>query len=559
MMRPLRAACLVSLLASLCASLSACAKPDVESTPTGGTIIIATAGDASHLIPTHWESTSDRMLAELLFDPLVEIGPERNVFGDAGFVRRLASQWAWTADSLAIRFTLDSTAAWHDGQPVVARDAVAAFRVLKGRFNPGSLKTEMKEIDSVAAPDDRTVVVHFSRKSPYQLYFASHILPIPTHITDAIADSLLERSAWAQRPVGSGPYRLARREPGVETELVAVADHYRGRPGPDRILFSTSPTAESGVARVLSGEADMWELLAPQFVPEAEKYPDVRLIRSESFGYAFAAFNFRDPNDSSRPHPLLRERALRRALTMAIDRERNVRTRFGSEARAGLGPFARINSPADSDLTHIPYDTIAADRVLDSLGWTARNRDGIRVRNGRPLMFTALVPEASGGRRAMAELMQEQFRNVGVDLRIVIGDDKVFGSRLKSGRFDLLFGGWGTTPLRTSIQGTWGSRGPDPWGAQNQAYYANAEADSAIARAVRELTPAEAAPHYRRAYQLIIDDAAAIWLYEVTEAHAVHARLLTPPWRAEAWWRTIPLWRVDPAKRLPRDAAPVTP
>jgi len=555
MMRLFRAACLVSLYASL----SACVKPDAAATPTGGTIIIATADDAQDLIPTHWESTADRMLAELLFDPLVEIGPERNVFGAAGFVRRLASQWVWTADSLAIRFTLDSTAEWHDGRPVVARDAVAAFRLLKGRFNPGSLKTEMQEIDSVAAPDDRTVVVHFSRTSPHQLYYASHILPIPTHITDAIADSLLEQSAWAQRPVGSGPYRLARREPGVETELVAVADHYRGRPGPDRILFSKSPTAESGVARVLSGEADMWELLAPQFVPEAEKYPDVRVVRSESFAYTFAAFNFRDPADPSRPHPLLRERALRRALSMAIDRERNVRTRFGAEGRTGAGPFARINSPADSDLTHIPYDTIAANRLLDSLGWTARNRDGIRVKNGRRLEFTALVPQASGGRRAMAELMQEQCRQVGVDLRIVIGDNQVFNARLKSGRFDLLFGGWVTTPLRTSIQGTWGSRGPDPWGAQNQVYYANAEADSAIARAVRELTPAEAAPHYRRAYQLIIDDAAAIWLYEPTEAHAIHARFITPPWRAEAWWRTIPRWRVDPAKRLPRDAAPVSP
>jgi peptide/nickel transport system substrate-binding protein len=345
----------------------------------------------------------------------------------------------------------------------------------------------------------------------------------------------------------------------VETELVAVADHYRGRPGLDRILLSQSPSTESGVARVLSGEAGVWEMLPPQFVPEAEKYADVRLIRSESFGYAFAAFNFRDPNDSSRPHPLLRERALRRALTMAIDRERNVRTRFGSEARAGLGPFARINSPADSDLTQIPYDTVAARRALDSLGWTARNRDGIRVRNGQRLAFTALVPGTSGSRQAMAQLMQEQFRLVGVDLRIVVGDENVVGDRLRTGRFDLFLGGWSTTPLRTSIQGTWGSPGADPWGAQNLAHYANAEADSAIASAVRELTPAKAAPHYRRAYQLIVDDAAAIWLYEITEVHALHTRLLTPPWRAEAWWRTIPFWRVDPAKRLPRDAAPVTP
>lgn len=555
MMRLLRGPALVLLLASP----TACATKDNETASTGGTIIVATSADAAHLIPTHWKSTSDRMLAELLFDPLVEIGPELNTVGAEGFARRLASRWAWTTDSLAIRFTLDSTAKWHDGQPVVARDAVAAFRILKGRFNSGSLKTELKEIDSVAAPDDRTVVVHFSRNSPHQLYSASHILPIPTHITDAIADSLLPMSEWAQRPVGSGPYRLARRVPEAETELVAVTDHYRGRPGPDRILMSQSPTVESGVARMFAGEADVWDLLTAQFVSEAAKYPDVRLIRSESFSYVFAAFNFRDPADTSRPHPLFRERALRRALSMAIDRERNVRTRFGTEARTGGGPFARINSPADSNLAQIPYDTVAANRLLDSLGWAARDKQGVRVKNGQRLAFTALVPEGSPSRRAMSELMQEQFRQVGAEVRIVLGDDNVFFDRQAAGRFDLLFWNWSTTPLRTSIQGTWGSPGAGAWGAQNATHYANAEADSAIARAVREVSMATAAPHYRRAYQLIIDDAAAIWLYEPSEVHAIHARLITPPWRAEAWWRTLPLWRVDPAKRLPRDAAPATP
>ncbi len=559
MTRLLRGLPLASLLASLLALQAACGARDAGTAPTGGTIIVATSTDADYLIPTHWTNSSDRMLAELLFDPLAEIGPELNTIGEEGFAHRLASRWEWTTDSLAIRFTLDPAAKWHDGQPVVARDAVAAFRILKGRFNPGSLKTELKEIDSVAAPDDRTVIVHFSRKSPYQLYYASHILPIPTHITDAIPDSLLSMSAWAQRPVGSGPYRLARREPDVETELVAVTDHYRGRPGPDRILLSKSPTDEAGVARVFSGEADVWDLLSAQLVTEAQKYPDVRLVRSESFSYVFASFNFRDPADTLKPHPLLGERALRRALSLAIDRERNVRSRFGSEARTGGGPFARINSPRDSDLVQIPYDTVAANRLLDSLGWGARSRDGIRMKNGKRLVFTALVPSGSENRRAISELMQEQFRQVGAEMRIALASSSVYGDRIASGQFDILFGAWGTTPLRTSIQGTWGSPGADAWGAQNSSHYANAESDSAIARAVREVTPAKAAPHYRRAYQLIIDDAAAIWLYETNEIHALHTRLITPPWRVEAWWRAIPLWRVDPAKRLPRDAASVVP
>jgi peptide/nickel transport system substrate-binding protein len=550
-----RRLCLTSLLLGL----TACTGTDAGTATTGGTIIVATTADAGALTPPHWKTSSDQMLTELLFDPLVEIGPELNTVGDAGFAPRLASRWTRSSDSLSIRFTLDATAKWHDGQRVVARDVVAAFRILKGPFNSGSLKTEIKEIDSVVAPNDSTVVAHFSRKSPYQLYYASHILPIPTHITDAVADSLLAMSEWAQRPVGSGPYRLTRREPDVETELVAVVDHYRGRPGPDRILWSKAPSAEAGVARIFSGEADVWDALPPDMEAEAAKHTAVRLVRSTSFTYAFASFNFRDPSDARRPHPLLTDRALRRALSMAIDREQNVRAVFGTAARVGSGPFARINSPADSTIPQIPYDTAAANRLLDSLGWSARERDGIRSKQGRRLSLTALVPKPSGSRQKMSVFMQEQLRRVGVELKIVIAEEGDFGDRRKQGQFDLLFQAWGTTPLRSSIQGTWGTFGRDPWGSQNDARYSNVEADSAIARAVQAMTPEAAAPHFRRAYELIVDDAAAVWLYEPNEIHAIHARFITPPWRAEAWWRTIPLWRIDPAKRLPRDAAPVTP
>lgn len=555
MTRLLRGLSLVALLLGP----TACRGTDAGTAPTGGTIIVATNADADALTPTHWKTSPDRMLTELLFDPLVEIGPGLNTAGDAGFAPRLASRWTRAADSLSISFTLNPAAKWHDGQRVVARDAVAAFRVLKGPHNSRSLKTEVAEIDSVTAPNDSTVVMHFARKSPYQLYFASHILPIPTHLTDAVADSLLETSDWAQRPVGSGPYRLARREPEVETELLAVVDHYRGRPGPDRILLSLAPSNEAGVARIFAGEADVWELLPAEFETEAAKYPAVRLIRSSSFNYIFASFNFRDPADTLRPHPFLRNAALRRALTMAIDREQNVRAVFGTGARAGNGPFARINSPADSTLVHIPYDTAAANRLLDSLGWSTRDRDGIRSKQGRRLSLTALVPAPSTSRQKMGVFLQEQLRRVGAEMKLAVAEEQEFTRRRTTGHFDVLLQAWATTPLRSSIQGTWGSFGRDPWGSQNDARYSNRDADSAIARAVEAMTPESAAPHYRRAYQLIVDDAAAIWLYEPNEIHAIHARFITPPWRAEAWWRTIPLWRVDPTKRLPRDAAPVTP
>ena len=58
---------------------------------------------------------------------------------------------------------------------------------------------------------------------------------------------------------------------------------------------------------------------------------------------------------------------------------------------------------------------------------------------------------------------------------------------------------------------------------------------------------------------MIVDDAPAVWLYEVRNYAGVHDRLVIPSWRTDAWWLTLGDWSVDPAKRMPRDAAPAAP
>ena len=64
-----------------------------ESAVGGGTVIIASAADAEAMLPPLRTTITGRMVSELLFDPLVEIGPALNVFGDAGFAPRLARRW----------------------------------------------------------------------------------------------------------------------------------------------------------------------------------------------------------------------------------------------------------------------------------------------------------------------------------------------------------------------------------------------------------------------------------------------------------------------------------
>src|SRR6185503_3699936 len=142
------------------------------------------------------------------------------------------------------------------------------------------------------------------------------------------------------------------------------------------------------VTKFLSGEADFFEQIRPENLPEVAKHPELRVKQYRGLGYVFAQFNLRDPANHSRPHPIFGNRELRRALTMATDRATIVRSVFDSLALPALGPTVRAYPTTDPNLTQIPFDLPRARQILDSLGWRDANGDGVRERNGRPLRFS---------------------------------------------------------------------------------------------------------------------------------------------------------------------------
>jgi peptide/nickel transport system substrate-binding protein len=543
-------------LAVLLTCAAACGGADADRGPVGGTIIIAAAADADAMLPPLVRSSQGRLASELLFDPLVVIGPSRNTVGDTDFAPRLASSWSWAADSLAITFALAPEARWHDGTPVTASDVIAGLAAIRDPANGSSLRSDLVDIDSISVADDHTLTLHYARRSPEQFYAASLIYPLPAHLLPTDSGTTLATSVLARRPVGNGPYRFVAWTPLERFELAAVDDHYRGRPRPDRVVVTVTPEPATGLARIWAGEADVWEQLPAGDLDEAARHPHVRIISSSGFAYAYAAFNFQDARDRTKPHPLFTDRALRRAISMAVDRHELVRAVFDSLAYPLLGPFVRAQFTADTTIQQIAPDRAAAAALLDSLGWRLDPRDGIRRRGSQRLAFSALVPGSSRTREQAAVLMQEQLRQVGIEMQIDRVENNTFMARRQEGAFDVVFGGWLTTPSPRGLRSTWGSVAHEGWGAQNDGRYTNPEFDAAVEAGLNAMDREASRAHFRRAYQTIVDDAAALFLYEARMMSAVHARFRMPPWRPDGWWRTIPEWTVEPAERLPRDTRP---
>jgi peptide/nickel transport system substrate-binding protein len=91
-------------------------------------------------------------------------------------------------------------------------------------------------------------------------------------------------------------------------------------------------------------------------------------------------------------------------------------------------------------------------------------------------------------------------------------------------------------------------------GVFNAGRYASAATDALLDSAVSATSLVAAKAHFRSAYQRMVDDVPAVWLYEPRKVAGVNARVQTGALRGDAWWLGLDSWSIAPGGRLPRDA-----
>jgi peptide/nickel transport system substrate-binding protein len=518
--------------------------------------VISTGGDPDVLVPPLVSTVQGAQVVDLVYDRLADIGDSLNILNDGGFKPRLSDRWVWASDSLSIAFHLDPKAKWHDGQPVRSNDVRFTFESNRDSALGSPVAALITNIDSVTTPDAANAVFWFHARNPQQFFDAVFQMPIiPEHVWKGIPRSTWRASELARHPVGSGQFRFVRWTPRTSVEVAADSANYHGSPRLSRVIWNIAPDFNTAVTRVTAGEADFLEQLRLENLPEIAKHPDVRTKPYNALAYVFAQFNLRDPANHARPHPILGDRNLRRALTMAVNREALVRSVFDSLALPAIGPTARAYPTTDANLKQIPFDLAAANHLLDSLGWRDTNGDGVRERAGRPLEFSLAVPSSSSVRVKLAVLIQEQLRQAGVKVNVEQLDFPTMVERARKRTFDAVIGQWSTQPSPGSVRGSWGTAGSRATSGVNYGSYESPVFDAYVDSALASFDPANRKAYFTRAYETIIQDAPAIWIAEPRPMVAYHSRLQLAPLRPDAWWAHIGEWSIPPDKRISRDAA----
>lgn len=539
---------------SLMAWVAACTEPSPPRTvgEAGGTLVISTTADPGTLFPPLAREIQAKQVTEQIYDYLADVGPDMDTRDERKFRPALADRWEWSSDSLSLSFHINPLAKWHDGQDVTARDVQFTFALNKNPTLAGKLSGELTNIDSVTVRDADTPVFWFHEKlSTRFLDAAAQMLVLPAHQLEKVPlDSLRE---LAPPPIGTGRFRLRKWNKGASVEIVADTSNYRGRARLDRVIWSISPEFTTAVTKLLTGDADLFDALRAENLPDLRRQRTLRTITLPGMDYAFLRFNLRDPANNSRPHPLFGDRDLRRAITMSLNRATLARSVLDTFALVPVGPTVRAYSSTDPRGVQLPFDSVRASQMLDSLGWR-RRADGMRAKKERALAFTLTIPTSSMNRIRMGPLIQEQLRRTGIRVDLEMLELSTQADKESRGKFDATLGGWIMATSPDGVREAWSSAGIGSNGV-NYGAYSNPRFDALLDSALLA-GPAEGRDRFTAAFAVINDDAPAVWLYEPRKIIGIHIRIRTAAMRPDAWWFSLADWHIPPPERLIRDRIP---
>jgi peptide/nickel transport system substrate-binding protein len=445
----------------------------------------------------------------------------------------LAESWSRSEDGLAIEFVLRNDVVWSDGTPVTADDVVFTFEIQKSPEVAWYASYVKDFIESVEKVDDHIVRFVFNQRYPYQLMDANEGLIIPAHAWRDIPPAEWSSTSWLDRVVGAGPYLPSAHTPQQEIVMVANESYGLGpRAAVDTIVWRIVPDQLSLTGQTLNGQFDFVYAVPPEDAEKIAAQPDLRLVSYADRGYTHICWNTTRPG--------LDNPEVRRALTMAIDRQAIIDIVFLGFAEPSLGPILSGMWAFDPEIERVPFDPDAAAALLADQGWTDSDGDGIVDRAGEPFSIELLTNSENRMRQDISVLVAGYLQKIGVAVTPRTVEWGTLLARLDAGEFDGSVNRW-VEPTQIDLEDVWHTP-PEGVPTSNYGRYSNAEVDRLIAE-VAANPPLEVQRRiYRRIQALIVADQPYTFLAEGQRLNALHSRVAnavlndtTPYFNLEQW------------------------
>ena len=437
-------------------------------------VVFAIEGDIDSFNPLFAEDITAGEINDLLFPALV--GSDFDLqSGELRYTPLLARSWEYSNENRDVTFHLLPHARWTDGKPVTAGDVQLTFELYGDpdvasirQASVENLKRTKGHLDlkkSIEVKDDSTVVFHFARAYPAQLFDVG--LPIlPAHLLGSIPRKDLRTDPFNKSPVGFGPFSLAKWTPLQETILQSNQESVVPYPARlSRLIFRVIPDERTRLAQLESGEVDLVGGLRPEDANRlSREAPAVEIISTPGRDYDFLGWNNIDPEaylaskgKIIKPHKLFGSSRVRRALTLAINRKELVDAYLGKYGLVAFGGVSPLFKWAYNDsLKPLPFDPQQARGLLEEDGWKDTDGDGVLDKDGVRFSFVLKVPSGNQLRNVVATAVQQQLKQVMIDMRTEQVERGTFWQEVTTRKYDAWLAGF-SVPLQMQLDDLWGS------------------------------------------------------------------------------------------------------
>jgi peptide/nickel transport system substrate-binding protein len=499
------------LLPLILALLAGCG---AESGPrSGGTVVIGASSDLDAANPlVSVDAWTNEILRYALFIPLVRYGP------DLSFEPYLATSWDVSGDTL-VTFHLRRDVAWHDGTPTTAEDVVFTF---ERAIDPS---TAFPNAGYFARWISAEVVDSFTvrfRMEPHAEPLAGWPFTpvVPRHLLDGVPPEAMRDAAFNRSPVGNGPFRFVSHRANDRWVFEANPDFPEalgGRPLVDRLVWRVIADNTAQITELRVGTVDLVLQPRPDQVAGMEGRDGIRVVEKPSRQFHFVAWNgLKPPLDDAR---------VRRALAMAIDRDRLLHGLRGGRGMRAVGPVMPFHWSFDDSLQPLPHDPGGALRLLEEAGVTRQPGD-TRLRNpdGTPFAIELKFPAGSDVHRDVAEAVRSDLAGIGVRVTTRATEVTTLFADVTSAerRFDAAVLGW-SADFRLDLRDTFHSSAAG--GPYQFASYRNLDLDRLVDAATLEPTREIATPLWQEVQRILRDDQPWTPLYYITDAFLARDRL----------------------------------
>jgi ABC-type transport system substrate-binding protein len=442
------------------------------------------------------------------FDQTLAIGPS------------LAQFWRASRDGLTWTFTLRKGVHFHHGREVTADDVVYSLtRVLDPRLKSGAAdlftnirgapefrRGEVSHVSGLAAVDRYTVQVSLSEATvPFvSLLAVGQAKIVPRDLAER------DPAGFGVKPVGTGPFRFERWERGREIVLAANPEYFDGPPRLSRLVYRifAGGQFDQMYQEFLNGELDDTQPPTRDYRRAISSGRHV-YVRRSMFSVRFYGFNTRiKPLD---------DRRIRQAIVAAVDRAAVI-----EEAHLGRHTAARGIVPPGTlgfnpALVAADHDPARARALLAEAGYPG-GRGLAKIEIWSSASNEAIHREHELIRRALAAVgVQAEFK--------YLRDWPAFSKALTEGRLPVFLYAWyaDVPDPDNFLTKLFHSRSP-----RNYTRYQNPVVDELLNVARTTAEPLRRVELYRRAEQVIVDDAVVLPIW-----HYTYERLFQP------WVRSV--------------------